>query len=155
MEQIRLTGGKQGSKRHVLTDGNGIPLPIVLTGADRHDVTQIEAVLDNIMVERPEFDYSQGAEENLCAGKGYFGEPALEAIVLRGYIPHVVSRGKEKQEIEHNPLFKARRWVVERVFSRLNRFRKILVRYEKYDFTYLGLLQLACAFIAFRQAEVI
>jgi transposase len=120
-----------------------------------HDVTQIETVLDHIVVERPKFDYSQGATENLCADKGYFGEPALEAIVLRGYIPHVVSRGKEKQELDENPLFKARRRVVERVFSWLNCFRKILVRYEKYDFTYLGLLQFACAFIAFRQIKVI
>lgn len=107
------------------------------------------------MIERPEFDYAQGATENLCADKGYFGEPALEAIVLRGYIPHVVSRGEEKKELAENPLFKARRWVVERFFSWLNRFRKILVRYEKYDFTYLGLLQLACSFIAFRQVEFI
>jgi transposase len=132
-----------------------VPLSIVLTGANRHDVTQIEIVLDSIEVQRPEFDYSQGATENLCADKGYYGEPALEAIVLRGYIPHVVSRGEEKQNIENNPEFKARRWVVERVFSWLNLFRKILVRYEKYAFTYMGLLQLACAFIAFRQIEFI
>lgn len=139
----------------MLVDGNGVPLSLVLTGANRHDVTQIETVLDNIAVERPEFDYSQGAAENLCADKGYFGEPTLEAIVLRGYIPHVVSRGEEKRELDDNPLFKARRWVVERVFSWLNRFRKVLVRYEKYGFTYLGLLQLACAFIAFRQINII
>jgi transposase len=147
--------GKNGSKRHVLTDGNGVPLSLVLTGANRHDTTQLLSVLDNIVIPRPEFDYSRGATENLCLDKGYFGEPALETIVLRGYIPHVVPRGDEKKEIEKNPLFRARRWVVERVFSWLNRFRKILVRYEKYAFTYRGLLQFACAFIAFRQIDVI
>jgi transposase len=147
--------GKNGSKRHVLVDGDGVPLSLVLTGANRHDVTQLAVVLDAIVVPRPEFDYRKGAVENLCADKGYFGEPALETIVLRGYIPHVVSRGEEKKQLEKNPAKKARRWVVERVFAWLNRFRKIFVRYEKYDFTYLGLLQLACAFIAFRQVDVI
>jgi transposase len=94
-------------------------------------------------------------QRKICARKGYYGEAALEAIVLRGYIPHVVSRGEEKQNIENNPEFKACRWVMERVFSWLNRFRKILVRYEKYAFTYMDLLQLACVFIAFRQIKFI
>lgn len=147
--------GKNGSKRHVLVDGAGVPLSVVLTGANRHDVTQLENVLNGVVVDRPAFDYTNGPTENLCADNGYFGEPALEAIVLRGYIPHVVSRGAEKEAIERNPLYKARRWVVERVFSWLNRFRKILVRYEKYDYSYMGLLQLACAFIAFRQVDFI
>lgn len=147
--------GKNGSKRHVLVDGAGVPLSLVLTGANRHDVTQLESVLDSVVIERPKFDYTQEPTENLCADKGYFGEPALEAIVLRGYIPHVVSRGEEKLSLDNNPLFKARRWVVERIFSWLNRFRKILVRYEKYDYSYLGLLQIACAFVAFRQIQVI
>jgi transposase len=115
----------------------------------------VAAVLDDIVVPRPEFDYSKGATENLCADKGYFGEPALETIVLRGYIPHVVSRGDEKKQLEKDSSKKARRWVVERIFAWLNRFRKILVRYEKHGFTYLGLLQFACAFIAFRQVDTI
>ena len=81
------------------------------------------------------------------------GEPALEIIVLRGYIPHVVPRGEEKKELEAGE--EARRWVVERIFSWLNRFRKILVRFEKKAVNYLGLLMFACAFVCFRQIEVI
>jgi transposase len=104
----------------------------------------------------PKAEREEGKEYKRAPGGGRkpmdprYGEAALEAIVLRGYIPHVVSRGEEKQNIENNPEFKARRWVVERVFSWLNLFRKILVRYEKYAFTYMGLLQFACAFITFR-----
>ena len=44
---------KNGSKRHLLVDGRGVPLSLVVTGANAHDVTQIEAVLDAIMVKRP------------------------------------------------------------------------------------------------------
>jgi transposase len=113
----------------------------------------IEKVLDNIAVSRPEW---MGIPwENLCADNGYFGEPALESIVLRGYIPHVVPRGEEKKLLENQPGKKARRWVVERVFSWFNKFRKILVRYEKKAENYFGLLMFVCAFIAFRQCNVI
>jgi hypothetical protein len=37
----------------------------------------------------------------------------------------------------------------------MNRFRKLLVRYEKLTVTYKALLMLSCAFIAFRKADVI
>jgi transposase len=67
----------------------------------------------------------------------------------------VVPRGEEKKEIEEGNGKRARRWVVERVFSWLNRFRKLLVRYEKKAVNYLVLLMFACAFICFRQIDII
>ena len=133
----------------MLVDGAGVPLAIVVTGANRHDVSQLEAVLDSIVVERPDiFERPQ----HLCLDKGYSGEPALEIVVLRGFIPHIKSREAEKTA---HPEYKARRWVVEVAHSWINRFRKLLVRYEKLTTSYLGLLMFACAFIAFRKADVI
>ena len=136
----------------MLVDGEGVPLSLVVTGANRHDVSQLEAMLNAIVIERPDiFEYPQ----HLCLDKGYTGEPALEIVVLRGFIPHIRSRGEEKTEWEENPDSKARRWVVEATHSWINRFRKLLVRFEKLTSSYLGLLMLACAFIAFRKANVI
>jgi transposase len=125
---------------------------MVITGANRHDVSQLETLLDCIIIERPDpFEYPQ----NLCLDKGFAGEPALEAVVLRGFIPHIKSRGEEKRTIEQDPAYKARRWVVEVTHSWMNRFRKLLVRYEKLTTTYKALLMLSCAFIALRKAGVI
>ena len=136
----------------MLVDGVGVPLSIVVTGANRHDVSQLETVLDSIVIDRPDiFEHPQ----HLCLDKGYTGEPALEIVVLRGFIPHIKSRGQEKTELVHNPEYKARRWVVEVTHSWINRFRKLLVRFEKKASTYLGLLMFACAFIAFRNAYII
>ena len=90
--------GKKGTKRHILTGGSGVPLSTVITGANVHDVKELETLLDSIVIARPDFNYKTGSTENLCLDKGYFGEPALEVIVLRGYIPHVVPRGVEKVE---------------------------------------------------------
>jgi transposase len=126
---------------------------MVLTGANVHDVKRVSEVLDGVVIERREWTGIQW--EYLCADKGYFGEPALETIVLRGYIPHVVPRGEEQKQLEADSGKRARRWVVERIFSWLNRFRKLLVRYEKKAVNYRGLLMFACAFICFRQIEVI
>jgi transposase len=115
-------------------------------------VSQLEAVLDSIIAERPDiFEHPQ----HLCLDRGYAGEPALEIVVLRGFIPHIKSSGQEKTEKTHNPAYRARRWVVEAAHSWMNRFRKLLVRYEKLACSYNGLLMLACAFIAFRKAGVI
>ena len=49
---IQRTGGKNGSKRHLLVDGRGVPLSLVVTGANRHDVSQWKAVLDALMIKR-------------------------------------------------------------------------------------------------------
>jgi transposase len=124
----------------------------VVTGANRHDVSQLEAVLDSFQVERPDIF---ATPQHLCLDKGYSGEPALEIVVLRGFIPHVKSRGQEKIEKQRSPEFKARRWVVEAAHSWINQFRKLMVRYEKLKSSYVGLLMFACAFIAFRKADVI
>lgn len=109
---IQPTGEKKGSKRHILVDGRGVPLSIVVTGANRHDVTQLEAVLDEIMIYRPD-----DIVQNLCADKGYAGEPAQKVIREHHYIPHVKQRGEEIQEKKTDPNFKARRWIVECVWK--------------------------------------
>jgi IS5 family transposase len=93
--------------------------------------------------------------QHLCLDKGYKGEGALEIVVLRGFIPHIRSRGEEKSDKKHKSGHRARRRIVEVAHSRTNRFRKLLVRFEKLSASYLGLLMFACAFIAFRKTDCI
>jgi putative transposase len=112
-------------------------------------VKLLEPTLDHILVERPEG--KKAPKQHLCGDKGYTGKPALEAIEFRCYIPHVRQRGEEVRAKKRNPRYKARRWVVERTHSWLNRFRKLLVRFEKKTSTHEALLELACALIVFRQ----
>lgn len=130
-------------------EGRGVPLPIVVTGANRHDVSQLKAVLDN-KIAKP---IMESVHENLCADAGYSGKRPRKAMIAAGYEPHVRSRGEEKNEKENNPLFKARRWVVEACHSWFNRFRKLVTRYEKLDSTHLALTHLAAAIIALRKVK--
>ena len=130
-------------------DERGVPLSIVVTGANRHDVSQLATVLDRIVIDRPETD------QHLCADKGYAGEPAQQTIKERQYTPHVKQRGEERQEKKNNPTYKARRYVVEVAHSWFNRFRKLLVRFEKLTERHEALLHMAAAIIAFRKAGFI
>lgn len=79
----------------------------------------------------------------------------MEATLERGYKPHVRQRREEAMEIKTVPGTKARRWVVERTHSWLNRWRKLLVSFEKTEKSYLGLLSLAAALICWRQTIII
>jgi putative transposase len=70
-----------------------------------------------------------------------------------GFTAHIRSRAQEAQLIKREAGFRARRWVVERTHSWLNRFRRILTRWEKRADTYLAMLHLACALITWRAAN--
>ena len=136
----------------MLVDGNGVPLSLVVTGANRHDVSQLEVVLDAIVVQRANPPHRR--HKHLCADAGYTGAPALKVIEEHGYIPHVKGRGQEASELKCRPEKKARRWVVEVAHSWFNRFSKLLVRYEKLDRSFLALNHLAASIIAFRKIKL-
>ena len=91
-----------------------------------------------------------GGKQHLCLDAAYVGAPCLKVILAAGYKPHVRPRG---QEITEKAAGKApKRWVVERSHSWLNRWRKLLVSFEKTESSYVGLLYLACGLIAWRKS---
>lgn len=132
-------------------DERGVPLSIVVCGANPHDVTQVETLLENIVIEIPK----NIEKVNLCADAGYTGEKANKIMTGKGYIPHVRPRGEEISEKERNPDYKPRRWVVEASHSWFTRFRKLYIRYEKKNCTYLALHHLAAAIISLRKINII
>jgi putative transposase len=141
--------GKNGTKRHVVTDGRGVPLALVTTGANRHDVSQLELLLDSYVTPRP--DVTADRLQHLCGDKAYDSPYCHNVMLERDFTPHIVSRGEEKVEKTRTPGHRARRWVVEASHSWMNRFRKILVRFEKTDASYFALLCISCSIIAWRQ----
>jgi len=107
--------------------------------------------LDALVIERPEVEASR--QQHLCLDAGYVGAQARQDVLARNYVPHIRPRGEEVEEKARNPDFKPKRWVVEVCHSWFNRFRKILVRYEKMERSYLGLLMLAASVIVFRKIK--
>jgi putative transposase len=130
-------------------DARGIPLSLVASGANRHDSYLLRATLAAIVCARP--DSGSGQIETLCADAAYVGFPAQAASRLHNYQLNVKTRRQERDEKQRDPDHKARRWVVERTHSWLNRFRKLLVSFEKTEASYQALLALAAALICWRQ----
>jgi transposase len=140
-------------KRHVLTDGRGVPLSLVVTGANVHDQKGLKALLRGIPVRRPR--PRSGRPQTLCLDKGYDSPACRKELRRRGYRDGTKSRGTEKQEKRRNPLKRARRWVVERTHSWMTNWRKVLVRYEKKASNYLAMLQIVSAICSLRAAGVL
>jgi len=134
-------------------DARGVPLSLVASGANRHDSVLLRATLAATVYPRPDPD--QEPVETLCADAAYVGFPALAASRLHGYELKVKTRRQEAEEKRNEPGKRARRWVVERTHSWFNRYRKLLVSFEKTEASYVALLSLAAALICWRQTASI
>ena len=144
---------KSGTKRSMHTDGGGIPIGATVAGANRPDLTLLADTLAATVIERP--TPTVEAPQNLCLDAGYDNGPCRMIVEEAGLVAHIHSRKAEVVFKKTIPDYKARRWVVERVLSWINRFRKLLVRFEKLFATHYALLCLCCAYIAFKRADLI
>ena len=121
---------------------------MAVDGANRNDFKMAEATLDSIPVPRPKPTRRQ--PQGLCLDKGYDYDEVRDLAKEFAYTAHIRARGEEAQAIKREAGFKARRWVVERTHSWMNRFRRILTRWEKKAANYLALLHLVLCIITYR-----
>ena len=87
--------------------------------------------------------------------KGYDSDEVREIVDEFGFTAHIRSRGEEMKALKRNARTKARRWVVERTHSWMNRFRGILIRWNKKSENYIAMLHFAFAIITYRSAGLI
>ena len=144
--------GKSGVKRSLLTEGHGVPIGLAVAGANRNDMKLVRETIENIVVERPEPTSEQA--QGMCMDKGYDYQEVRDTVQEFGFTAHIRSRGEEARELKQAAGKKARRWVVERTHSWMNRFRRILIRWDKKPENYIAFLHFACALIAFRAAGI-
>jgi putative transposase len=120
---------KGGVKRSLLCEGAGVPIELAVESANRHDMRLVEPTMKSIPVTRPR--PTRKAPQGLCLDKGYDYDEVRDLVRQFGYTAHIRARGEEAQAIKRQAGFTARRWVVERTHSWMNRFRRILIRWEK------------------------
>ena len=130
-----------------------MPIGLVAAEANRVDFKLARATIESIPVRRPK--PTRRKPQGLCLDKGYDYDEVRDLAVEFGYIAHIRTRGEEALMLKRSLRFKARRWVVERTHSWMNRFRRILTRWEKKVENYVGLLHLVCAWITFRAAGLL
>jgi len=143
---------KTGTKRSLLTEGKGVPIGLAVGGANRPDMRLVEPTFDGIPVKRPS---PRKTRQHLCLDKGYDYDSVRELVVRCGYVAHIPRRGQAPKQRVPRRRGRARRWVVERTHSWMNRFRRILIRWEKKAGNYVAMLHIACAWIAFSQGGVL
>jgi transposase len=131
-----------------LCEGGGLPIGVAVDGANRHDMKLVRQTVESIPIERPEPHPEH--PQNLCLDAGYDYDEVRSVVAEFGYVARIRSRSEEAQACKRQPGSKARRWVVERTHSWLNRHRRILIRWEKKPENYLAMLHLACSFIVYR-----
>ena len=134
--------------RTVLTEGAGVPVGVAVDGANRNDFKMARAAIESIPVERP--DPRQEGAQGMCLDKGFDYPEVYELLREFGFTAHIRSRGEEAQALKRTARKKARRWVVERTHSWMNRFRGILIRWSKKAENYIAMLHFAFAIIAYR-----
>jgi len=101
-------GEKNGRKRSLLVDARGVPLSLVASGANRHDVKLLEATLRRIVCPRPQ--PNPALPQSLCMDTGYTGYDALVTTRKLGYQHNLQSRRQESESKLRSPGHIARRW---------------------------------------------
>jgi putative transposase len=140
-----------GTKKSVLVDGQGGPLGATIAGANVLERKLLRATIEAIVVERPE--PTAADPQHLSLDGGYDNPTGRAAAEEAKYIPHIHKGNEVVKPGDRKPGHRPRRWVVERTFAWLSKCRGILVRYDKKDENYLGLIQFACALYWYRRLD--
>ena len=141
--------GKLGTKRSVMCEAAGIPVGLATDGANRNDCKLTEATLDSVPIERP--DPTPEQPQGVCLDKAYDHDFVRELLAQHDFTPHIRSRGEEAKELRADLGHRARRWVVERIHSWINRYRALLTRWSKKPENHRALLKFCLSFITWQQ----
>jgi hypothetical protein len=133
----------------LLVEGEGIPVGLAVDGANRPDMKMVEETLESIPVERPEPTAED--PQGLCLDLGYAYDEVQEIAEEFRFTTHIPPKKGEAQKVKRKAGYKARRWVVERTHSWMNRFRGVLIRWCKKAENYIALLHMSFAFIIYRR----
>ncbi len=140
--------GRPGTKRHLATDRQGIPLAVLLTGANVHDSVPFEALIDAIPAISEKRGRPRQRPDKLHADKVYDHRRCRDACRRRSIAPRIARRGIESAE-----KLGRYRWVIERSFAWLNKFRRLAIRYQRRADIHYALTSLGCSPICLRALE--
>jgi putative transposase len=122
-------------------------------GAHRHDFKMARETIASLSIARPE--PTPERPQGRCLAKGDAVDAVRHLLAEFGFTAHIRARGEEAKALKQELGFKARRWVVARPHSGRNRFRRVLIRWDKNVCNSLGFLHLACAYITDKQSGLL
>jgi len=130
----------------VAVDAGGIPLAATLTGANRHDVTQLLPLVDAIPPLRGKPGRPLRKPKEVLGDRAYDSEPHRAALAARG-----IGESLARRNTEHGSGLGVYRYVVEQTLALLHQFRRLRVRYDRRDDVHEAFLSLGCSVICWRR----
>lgn len=121
---------------------------MILTGANRHDVTQLHALVDAISPIGGKRGRPLSKPQVVQGDRGYDHDKYLRPLHAAGIATEIARRGQP-----HGSGLGKTRWVVERTISWLHNFRRLRIRFERLAFIHEAFLKLACCIICWRQLQ--
>jgi len=125
-----------------------VPLAALLTGANRHDVTQLLPLIEAIPPVRGKRGRPRRRPERVQGDRGYDSEPHRQQLRQRRIEPILAKRGTP-----HGSGLGVFRWVVERTLAWLHQYRRLRIRYERRPDIHEAFLSIGCALICFKQLQ--
>ncbi len=138
--------GKPGSKIHVLTDRNGLPLALSVSGANLHDSQAFEPLIQGIPKIRSRRGPRRRRPAKRHTDKAYDIPGCHRALHERGIGDRIARRG-----IESSTRQGRHRWVIERTIAWLGGYRRLTIRYERHGHLFTSFLALAAALTCYKK----
>jgi transposase len=133
----------------MVVDQKGVPLAVVISGANVHDSKEHDHSWDSFILPPPN---PRRLAQHACEDKGYDFPACRRKLSRKGYIVHIPYRGLDG-ETKAGKRHPSRRWVVERTGRWVNLFRALKIRYCRKAVNYEALVHFANAIICFRMAR--
>jgi transposase len=130
--------GGFSTKIHLLVDSLGNPLHLLLSGGQRHDLSQAARLLNG-------YD-----SQYVIADKGYDSDDLLRLINTQEAIAVIPPRANRRHKRDYDKHLYKERHLVECCINKLKQYRRIFSRFEKLASRYLGFLKLAATLIWLR-----
>jgi transposase len=129
----------------VITDANGIPLAAHLSGANRHDITELQSLVEAIPPVRGKRGHPRRRPDRVQGDRAYDSEPHRQWLRRLGIEPVLA-----KRNTPHGSGLGVYRWVVERTLAWLHQFKRLRIRYERWPELHEAFMSLGCALICWR-----
>ena len=137
---------KNGSKHHLVVDAGGTPLAATLTGANRHDVTQLLPLVDAIPPVRGRPGAPLRKPGEVMGDRAYHDEKRRMTLSGRGIGAAIARRGEP-----HGSGLGIFRYVVEQAIALWHQFRRLRTRFDKRADVHEAFMKIGCAMICWRR----
>ncbi len=137
-QSLGRSRGGFSTKIHLATDALGNAVRFILTGGERHDITQAASLSEDLCA-----DY-------VIADKGYDAEAFILKLQERNSKAVIPSRSNHKVQRKIDTHLYKERHLIENQIGKLKHFRRVFSRFDKLAKNYLSFIYLASTVVWLR-----